>query len=106
MSRLSRERKTVEIMIKIHCRDKHGAKTGLCEECTDLASYTSTRLDKCRYGEGKPTCANCPVHCYNREMRRKIKDVMRHSGPKMLFRHPVLAIRHVMDGFKKVDEKK
>jgi hypothetical protein len=33
-------------------------------------------------------------------MRERIRIVMRYSGPRMLYRHPILSIRHKMDGFK------
>lgn len=46
----------------------------------------------------KPTCANCPIHCYKRDMRGAIREVMRYAGPVMLLRHPVLAIAHLVDG--------
>jgi hypothetical protein len=34
-------------------------------------------------------------------MREKVKGVMRYAGPRMTYRHPVLAIFHFLDGFKK-----
>ena len=30
-------------------------------------------------------------------MREKIRAVMRFSGPRMIFRHPVTAVRHVLE---------
>ncbi len=56
------------------------------------------RLDRCVYGPEKPTCFTCPIHCYRREMRDAIREVMRYAGPRMLKRHPILAIAHVLDG--------
>jgi hypothetical protein len=32
-------------------------------------------------------------------MRERIKQVMRYSGPKMTFRHPILALFHVIDSY-------
>ncbi|MBU2253077.1 MAG: nitrous oxide-stimulated promoter family protein [Proteobacteria bacterium] len=29
-------------------------------------------------------------------MNSQIRDVMRFAGPKMLYRHPILAIRHLL----------
>ena len=55
----------------------------------------------CPFGEGKTTCARCPVHCYRKDMREKIRQVMRYSGPRMVYRHPVMAARHLMDGRRK-----
>ncbi|MHA1168623.1 MAG: nitrous oxide-stimulated promoter family protein [Candidatus Hodarchaeales archaeon] len=87
MSRLNRERRTMELMINLYCKDHHGSSSRNCQECSDLVSYANFRLDKCRFGEDKPTCSNCPVHCYKKDMRAKIRKVMRYSGPKMIFRH-------------------
>ena len=44
----------------------------------------------------KTTCARCSVHCYNPKMRRGIRVVMRYSGPRMFFYHPVMAFRHLL----------
>jgi hypothetical protein len=30
-------------------------------------------------------------------MREKIKEVMRFSGPRMIFCHPIMAIRHLIE---------
>jgi hypothetical protein len=58
------------------------------------------RLEKCRYGADKPTCANCETHCYRPAMREQVRVVMRYSGPRMLKLHPVLAVAHLVDGRK------
>jgi hypothetical protein len=70
----------------------------LCTDCVELRQYAFARLEKCRYQDDKPTCAKCPVHCYRPEMREKVRVVMRYSGPRMMLRHPVLAIAHIIDG--------
>ena len=31
-------------------------------------------------------------------MRERVRVVMRTAGPRMIWRHPVLAVRHVLDG--------
>jgi hypothetical protein len=103
--RLAREGKTVAAMIALYCRDHHGtapheAGDGLCSECADLLAYARLRLEKCRYGAEKPTCANCETHCYRPVMRERVREVMRYSGPRMLRRHPVLAVAHLADGRK------
>jgi predicted amidophosphoribosyltransferase len=95
--RMVREQKTVEAMIALYCRGQHGSQHGLCEACAALQEYTRQRLHKCPYQEGKTTCARCPLHCYRPEMREKIRAVMRYSGPRMLVRHPVMALRHMLD---------
>lgn len=88
------EKKVVDKMITIYCRANHKLASGLCEECTVLKNYAMKRLENCPFGEDKPTCESCPVHCYKSDMRLKIKEVMRFAGPRMLFRYPIDAVRH------------
>ena len=40
------------------------------------------------------------VHCYQPQMRGQIRQGMRYSGPRMLFHHPVMAIRHLIESHK------
>ncbi len=91
-----REKETVSVMIAIYCRKKHSKKV-LCPECAALDAYARLRSDKCPFMETKTFCSNCRVHCYRKDMREKIREVMRFSGPRMIFRHPILAIRHVIE---------
>lgn len=102
--RLKREWQTMEAMMKIYCRDQHGATAALCSECQGLLNYAKVRLDRCRFGEEKPTCAKCPVHCYQRDRREQIKVMMRYAGPRMLWEHPIMSLRHWLDGFRKAPE--
>jgi len=94
-----REKETVSLMIAIYCRKKHGGKD-LCPDCAALDAYARQRSDKCLFMETKTFCSNCKVHCYKKDMREKIREVMRFSGPRMIFYHPVMAIRHVIESKK------
>ena len=94
--RLRRERRTVRIMVGLYCAHHHGTPL-LCPDCEELASYADRRLDLCPYGPEKPSCTNCPIHCYRPEPRERMREVMRFAGPRMLARHPYLAIRHLLD---------
>jgi hypothetical protein len=96
MKRTEREIQTVRKMIGIYCRGHHGGGKTLCEECQALSSYAEQRAEKCPFGEEKPACSQCPIHCYKLRMKEKIGRVMRFSGPKMIYRHPVLALRHLI----------
>ncbi len=91
-----REKQIVCDMIALYCRKKHSGKT-LCEDCRELSEYACSRSDKCPFMENKTFCSNCRVHCYKPEMREKIRAVMRFSGPRMMFHHPITAIRHVFE---------
>lgn len=93
---MDKELKTAEIMIGIYCLGNHGSKKSLCQECEKLFGYVTKRLDKCPFRENKPKCSKCPAHCYKPAMRKKIKEVMKYSGPRMILKHPVLAARHLL----------
>lgn len=97
-SRLARELKTIRAMLRIACHDRHGTADGLCAECSALADYAAKRLALCPYGPDKPTCVNCKIHCYGPRQREQVRDTMRYAGPRMMLRHPVLAVMHVVDG--------
>ena len=98
--RIRREKQTVTAMLNIYCRDQNGTNGALCPGCSELHDYAMQRLDRCPFGEEKSTCADCTVHCYKPAMRERIRVVMRYAGPRMIWRHPVLAVRHVLDSRK------
>ena len=91
----------IESSLQVGVDETTGA---LCESCETLAAYAQARLFRCVYQEAKPTCANCPIHCYRPDMREQVRAVMRYAGPRMLLRHPYLAIMHLLDGLRKAPE--
>lgn len=93
------EKKLVSQMIALYCRKKHGGNA-LCPDCAALDAYAGLRSDCCPFMETKTFCSNCRVHCYRPDMREKIREVMRFAGPRMIFHHPVTAIRHVIESKK------
>lgn len=99
--RLAREWFTLATMIGCYCQDHHNYFAGLCPECQGLLNYATVRLGHCHFGLEKPVCAKCPVHCYQRARREQIRAVMRYAGPRMMWRHPILSLRHWLDGFRK-----
>ena len=97
-ARLKRENKTVGLMIALYCKHHHTPEKGrLCADCEELKTFCERRVDRCVYGEKKPVCNKCPIHCYKPSKREQIRSVMRWAGPRMLLHHPVLAIRHLLD---------
>jgi len=110
--RVRREQRTVMVMIRMYCKTHHAGAPGpsrlpsssgakgdnaLCKECDSLLTYALRRIESCRFGDGKPTCTQCPVHCFRSDMRERIRAVMRYAGPRMTLRHPYLAVRHLLD---------
>jgi hypothetical protein len=104
--RLKSERRMINAMIALYCREQHAGGRELCPDCVGLAMYANQRLDKCPYPEAeKPTCAQCPIHCYKPVCREQIRVVMRYAGPRMLTRRPVLAVRHLLHGRRPIPER-
>ncbi len=89
-----REKETVRFMVGLYVRYKLRLKEWP-DEYRQLVDYAERRLDRCRFGERKPTCKNCPIHCYMPEKRARIREVMRWVGPRMFLFAPLEAIRHL-----------
>ncbi len=99
--RMRRELKTVAVMIDLYCHAHHGTGTVPCDECRDLLNYARMRLENCPFQGRKTTCGNCSIHCYRKANRQKIREVMKYAGPRMAWHHPLLALGHMFDGFRK-----
>lgn len=99
MTRIEKEKQVVSTMIQLYCKRKHHTKQ-LCEECTDLEAFALKRLSHCRYQEEKTFCSSCKTHCYPPRYKEKIKKVMRFSGPRLLFTHPIMVVQHILEGRK------
>lgn len=93
--RINKEKEIVELMINLYCNKKHNHKDGLCEECDELLQYAHKRLSFCKFGDEKSSCSKCPIHCYKKDMKEKIKEVMRFSGPRLIIYRPYEFIRHI-----------
>lgn len=103
--RRAREMRTVSQMIALYCAGNHAdrprgerAHCGepLCAECAAVDAYAMLRTQRCRNMATKTSCDKCPNQCYRPEEREKIRTVMRYAGPRMLFHHPVAAVRHLL----------
>lgn len=99
-NRIEEEKETIETMIHIYCRWNMEGE-GICSGCQELLEYAHERLDRCPYGQTKPSCRKCLIHCYKPSMKQRIRVVMRFAGPRMLFLHPVLAVKHMIREIKK-----
>ncbi len=96
---IKREKKEVEFMVQIFCNAKHMTKDNLCLDCCEFLAYAKKRLDNCPYHAKKPACGICDLSCYEPKKKEKGLKVFTYSGPRMFFKHPVLAFRHLMDAF-------
>jgi len=96
-TRRKRESAIVQSMITMYCKAHHHTQGTLCDDCQELSAYAEKRLLSCMFGEVKPVCKECPVHCYSPKMRGQMKLVMQWAGPRMIFRKPLFAITHIID---------
>ena len=71
-----KEQRVVEEMIRLYCRKNHkeyDKTTGkMCPSCQELSDYARLRSQKCPFMEEKTFCANCKVHCYKPEMKKRM----------------------------------
>ena len=97
---LRRDLKTLAIFIRIYCEAHHtarepvvlkgfdipeiaGKSLQLCPECTKLLHHAFVKRTHCQR-DPKPSCKHCPTHCYAKNYRQMIRDVMRFSGRRLL----------------------
>lgn len=89
------EKEIIKFMIQSYCRHTHHEKE-LCPQCQELLDYANKRIDVCPFMATKTFCSSCKVHCYALDKRAQIREVMKNSGPRMLFHHPILLIKHII----------
>ncbi len=93
-----KEKDLFSLMIRFYCEKYHHTKAHehLCEECAELEKYAHARVQRCPFIETKTFCSKCKSHCYNKEMRARVKEVMKSTGPRLLLHHPILVIKHAL----------
>lgn len=91
------EKKVVGKMIDLYASAHKDELSKLFE----LKEYAYKRIDCCPFMESKTFCSSCKIHCYQAEMRKEIKKVMRYSGPRMLLFHPILTISHALEDLRR-----
>ncbi len=89
--RIKKDEKILKKFIQVYCKENHlkkGTKehnNGMCKECYELFLYAKQKNEKCPL-DPKPQCKHCKIHCYSKEMRAKIKEIMKFSGIYMIKR--------------------
>jgi hypothetical protein len=70
----------------------------VCAECADLLRYAEKRRAYCPK-DPKPFCSYCDTHCYTADMRERMREVMRYSGPRSLLHgHAIDGVKHLIEG--------
>ena len=103
--RRSREKRTISQMVALYCAGNHPAcdrteaafcGEPVCPTCKAVDDYSVMRTERCRQMATKTSCDECPYHCYRPDEREHIRAVMRYAGPRMITKHPVAAVRHLL----------
>lgn len=104
--RLRKEAETIRVMTGEYCAHFHGTDgRTLCPSCAAFLAYALKRLACCPYGGEKPVCGKCRIHCYKPAERETARRIMRWAGPRLILKHPVMAIEHVLDARREAPEK-
>ena len=94
------EKDLIRWMISFYCKENHHSTKNICFDCEDLLKYAQERIEKCPHGENKPVCSQCEIHCYRKDKREKIKEVMRFSGPAVMRYKPLAGISYMLKKYK------
>lgn len=92
------EIEVINKMIDIFYKNKNHKEEYTNTEIDQLKDYCSSKIYNCPVILEKTFCSSCKIHCYDKDQRDLIKKVMKYSGPRMLFYHPVLLIKHLLLG--------
>jgi len=98
------QKKDIKIIIsfvRVYCGLKHGnleevalpadvaplfgKGLRLCADCRDLVAYALEKRRKCPL-DPKPSCKRCHIHCYSKDYRARIREIMAFSGRRMVMR--------------------
>lgn len=93
-NRIEREKATVQKMIALYCYH-HLKLSHIPPEYIQLGEYACQRLTRCKFGNEKPSCKKCKIHCYAPEKRKQIREIMRWAGPRMILHAPLQTIKHL-----------
>ncbi len=99
-----KEKELITIMINIYNKKKFKQKQ-LTKEMQELLDYAYVRIENCPHrkknvnGE-KPFCSCCTIQCYKADMKQKMVEVMKFSGPRLIFLHPIVSIDHLQKTLK------
>lgn len=93
-----RDLKTLEAIGRIYC-DAHHRKAerdarGLCASCGEAIDATFARAANCP-NHRSGNCEDCDVKCQRGDAQVRIKQIMRYSAPRMLFRHPLMTLEYL-----------
>ena len=100
----SAQQKDLRVLVTFtatYCQAKHGERTPfplpqelagafprgveLCPDCRGFLAYALERRRRCPL-DPKPSCKHCRIHCYSKEYRVRVREIMAFSGRRMILR--------------------
>jgi len=99
--------------IQVYCHDRHdpqangqvelplqlqpgwGRRHTICAECAELLEHGIRKRTLCPL-DPKPTCKKCHIHCYGKEYRQKVREIMAYSGRKLILRGRIDYLWHYL----------
>ncbi len=83
--------------VEVYCNGKHGdisrspfllpedlGQRRVCSDCATFMKYAVSKRVKCPLEAEKPSCKHCRIHCYSKEQREKVREIMSYSGRKLM----------------------
>lgn len=98
-----KDMKVLITFVAVYCRARHGgqpqvtvaippelsavhaAGLNLCQDCAGLVAHAVEKRRRCPL-DPKPSCKKCHVHCYSRQYRSRIREIMAFSGRHLIMR--------------------
>jgi hypothetical protein len=91
--------------VSVYCQARHGGQftenrmieipselsrlyprgLALCTDCAGLVAHALEKRRLCPL-EPKPSCKKCHIHCYSRQHREQIRQIMAFSGRRLILR--------------------
>lgn len=94
-----KEKETIRKTFGVYCRANHNTEGDkLCPKCTALLTTVFTKIARCPYGMSKPICEKCETPCFGEAATKSFLEVMQSSQRKMLLSHPIMTVKHKLQG--------
>lgn len=96
---IPKEKNNIKKTFAVYCNNHHNTSgETLCPKCTALLATVMIKMSRCPYGITKPICDRCDRLCFGAKQNRDFLEIMNSSQKSMLFKHPILAIKHKLAG--------
>jgi hypothetical protein len=84
-----------EARVDVGLKEISGRETLLCRECAEVLEHALEKRRICPL-KPKPSCRNCHIHCYGKDYRARIREIMAFSGRRMILRGRLDYLRHYL----------